>query len=58
MAYSKNPKMLNQLQYCEDNGVPLAVVIGGSELEAGIVKLRNVVTRVEVSCNKTAASCH
>merc|ERR1719193_1958224 len=32
-SYKKNPKMLNQLQYCEDNGIPLAVVLGESEDE-------------------------
>jgi len=46
-SYKKNPKLLQQLQYCEDNQIPLAVVIGESELQSGIVKLRNVVTRAE-----------
>ncbi len=32
-SYKKNPKMLNQLQYCEETGIPLAVVIGESELQ-------------------------
>lgn len=44
----KNPKMLNQLQYCEDNGIPFAVVVGESELQKGVVKLRNVETREEI----------
>merc|ERR1711862_582381 len=35
-SYKKNPKMLNQLQYCEDNGIPLAVVLGESEIAAGV----------------------
>ena len=39
--------MLNQLQYCEDNSIPFAVVIGESELEKGVVKLRNVASREE-----------
>ena len=39
--------MLNQLQYCEENGIPLAVIIGESELQKGVVKLRNIETRVE-----------
>ena len=46
-SYKKNPKMLNQLQYCEENGIPLAVVIGESELEKGVVKLRSIATREE-----------
>ena len=40
--------MLNQLQYCEDNLIPYAVVIGESELQKGVVKLRNIETREEV----------
>ena len=44
----KNPKMLNQLQYCEDNGIPYAVVVGESELQKGVLKLRNVETRNEI----------
>merc|ERR1711915_413083 len=41
-SYKKNPKMLNQLQYCEENGIPLAIVLGESELAAGVVKIRNI----------------
>merc|ERR1719309_1543552 len=47
-SYKKNPKMLNQLQYCEDNSIPLAVVLGTSEIEKGVVKLRDVASRAEV----------
>lgn len=39
--------MLNQLQYCEETGIPLAVIIGESELQKGIVKLRVIETREE-----------
>lgn len=46
-SYKRNPKMLSQLQYCEENLIPLAVVIGESELAAGVVKLRDIVTRGE-----------
>lgn len=46
-SYKNNPKLLVQLQYCEENGIPLALVIGQSEIEKGVVKLRNVVTREE-----------
>lgn len=45
--YKKSPKMLNQLQYCEENGIPLAVIIGESEIQAGVVKLRVIKTREE-----------
>ncbi|ELT88203.1 hypothetical protein CAPTEDRAFT_183902 [Capitella teleta] len=46
-SYKEKPKLLVQLQYCEEHGIPLAVVIGESEIEKGIVKLRNVATRKE-----------
>jgi len=45
--YKKSPKMLSQLQYCEENGIPLAVILGSSEIERGVVKLRVVETREE-----------
>lgn len=48
MAQKRNPKMLDQLQYCEKNQVELCVIIGSSELEAGTVKIRIVDTREEV----------
>ncbi|XP_037938865.1 histidine--tRNA ligase, cytoplasmic-like [Teleopsis dalmanni] len=47
-SYKLNPKLLAQLQHCEENQIPLAVVFGDSELEKGIVKLREVTTRKEV----------
>lgn len=46
-SYKLNPKLLVQLQHCEDNGIPLVVVFGDSELERGVVKLRLVATRQE-----------
>ncbi|XP_026491645.2 histidine--tRNA ligase, cytoplasmic isoform X1 [Vanessa tameamea] len=46
-SYKKNPKMLNQLQHCEENGIPLAVILGESELKRGLVKIRNISTRQE-----------
>lgn len=48
-SYKNNPKLLQQLQYCEENGIPLAVILGQSELENNTVKLRTVATREEVS---------
>ncbi|CAL8089216.1 unnamed protein product [Calicophoron daubneyi] len=47
MSHKNNPKLLDQLQYCESNGVPLAVILGESELNRGLVKLRIVATRAE-----------
>ena len=39
--------MLDQLQYCEEHGIPLAVILGSSEIEKGVVKLRVVDSREE-----------
>lgn len=47
LPYKANPKLLNQLQYCEEHVVPWVVLVGESELEKGIVKVRNVETREE-----------
>ena len=40
--------MLNQFQFCEENGIPLCVVIGDSELQQGVVTLRDMTSRIEV----------
>lgn len=48
-SYKKNPKLLDQLQFCEEMGIPLAVLIGESEIQNNVVKLRVVATREEVS---------
>ncbi|GMT26052.1 hypothetical protein PFISCL1PPCAC_17349, partial [Pristionchus fissidentatus] len=47
LDYKANPKMLNQIQYAEKNGIPLVLIIGEQEQKDGIVKLRNTVTREE-----------
>lgn len=44
--------MLNQLQHCEDTGIPLAVVLGESELKRGLVKIRDIVSREEVEVSR------
>ena len=49
MLYKKNPKLLNQFQYSEREGVPLLVIVGEAEKNQGGVKIRNTVTRQEVS---------
>ncbi|XP_032598179.1 histidine--tRNA ligase, cytoplasmic isoform X1 [Drosophila grimshawi] len=48
-SYKLNPKLLAQLQHCEEHQIPLAIVLGDSELAQGIVKLREVTTRQESS---------
>ncbi|XP_070492801.1 histidine--tRNA ligase, cytoplasmic isoform X2 [Chironomus tepperi] len=46
-SYKSNPKLLAQLQYCEEQQIPFALVLGDSELERGVVKFRDVLTRKE-----------
>jgi histidyl-tRNA synthetase len=46
-SYKSNPKLLVQLQHCEEQQIPFALVLGDSELERGVVKLRDVLTRKE-----------
>jgi len=45
--HKANPKMLDQIQYCEAKGIPLMVVVGEGELQRGVVKLRDVAERKE-----------
>ncbi|XP_077122250.1 histidine--tRNA ligase, cytoplasmic [Ranitomeya variabilis] len=52
LLYKKNPKLLNQLQYCEESGIPLVAIIGEQELKDGVVKLRDVSTREEVDVSR------
>ncbi|RDD43312.1 Histidine--tRNA ligase, cytoplasmic [Trichoplax sp. H2] len=51
-AYSENPKLLNQLQHCEVNDIPLVIIIGESELQQGIVKIRDTNSREEVDVSR------
>ncbi|XP_045120784.1 histidine--tRNA ligase, cytoplasmic-like isoform X3 [Portunus trituberculatus] len=51
-SYKNNAKILNQLQYAEDNKIPLVVLIGESEVEAGVVKIRDTVTREETTIKR------
>lgn len=46
-SYKLNPKLLVQLQHCEENQIPFALVLGDGELERGVVKLREVTSRHE-----------
>ncbi|XP_061092753.1 histidine--tRNA ligase isoform X3 [Conger conger] len=52
VMYKKNPKLLSQLQHCEDSGIPLVAILGEQELKDGVVKLRNVATREEVDVSR------
>ncbi|XP_052276969.1 histidine--tRNA ligase-like isoform X3 [Dreissena polymorpha] len=53
-SYKKNPKPLDQFQYCESNGIPLSVIIGQSEIENNEVTLKNTLTRVERKVSRDA----
>jgi len=47
MSNKNNPKILTQLQDCENQGIPLAVIIASGEIESGTVIIRNIVSRKE-----------
>lgn len=42
-----SPKVLNQFEHCEEYGIPLGLIIGASELERGVVKMKEFATRQE-----------
>uniref|UniRef100_A0A8C6QA56 histidine--tRNA ligase n=1 Tax=Nannospalax galili TaxID=1026970 RepID=A0A8C6QA56_NANGA len=48
MLYKNNPKLLAQLHFCENTGIPLMVIIGEQEQNEGVIKLRSVASREEV----------
>uniref|UniRef100_A0A4W5N8U1 histidine--tRNA ligase n=1 Tax=Hucho hucho TaxID=62062 RepID=A0A4W5N8U1_9TELE len=52
VMYKKNPKLLSQLQHCEDSGIPLVAILGEQELKDGVVKLRTVHSREEVDVSR------
>uniref|UniRef100_A0A674N0R1 histidine--tRNA ligase n=1 Tax=Takifugu rubripes TaxID=31033 RepID=A0A674N0R1_TAKRU len=52
LMYKKSPKLLSQLQHCEESGIPLVAILGEQELKNGVVKLRNVATRDEVDISR------
>nr|XP_020466915.1 histidine--tRNA ligase, cytoplasmic isoform X1 [Monopterus albus]XP_020466916.1 histidine--tRNA ligase, cytoplasmic isoform X1 [Monopterus albus] len=52
VMHKKNPKLLSQLQHCEESGIPLVAILGEQELKDGVVKLRVVATREEVDISR------
>ena len=48
MFYQENPKFLNQVQYCEKQGIPFMAILGEEEVKQQIVKLRDVEQKTEV----------
>lgn len=47
-SFKRNPKILDQMQYCEDKGIPIALILGQDELAKNVVTMRNVVTREQI----------
>lgn len=41
-SYKDNPNTQRQLEYVLENGIPLVLWIGESELQQGVVKLKNL----------------
>ncbi|XP_010589534.1 histidine--tRNA ligase, mitochondrial isoform X3 [Loxodonta africana] len=52
LLYKNNPKLLTQLHYCENMGIPLVVIIGEQEMKEGIIKLRSVASKEEVTIKR------
>ncbi|XP_044636566.1 histidine--tRNA ligase, mitochondrial isoform X2 [Equus asinus] len=52
LLYKNNPKLLTQLHYCENMGIPLVVIVGEQELKEGVIKLRSVASREEVAIKR------
>jgi len=48
MVYKNNPKLLSQFQHAETEGIPLVAVIGESEVEDGVITVKNMSSRDEV----------
>lgn len=57
-SYKSNPKLLAQLQHCEEGGIPFAVVLGEDEISRGVVKVREVATRAEVEVPRAELIAH
>ena len=47
-SFKRSPKMLDQIQYCEEKGIPIALILGQDELEKNVVTLRIVATREQI----------
>lgn len=45
MSYKSNPKLLDQIQFCERNSIPWMVLFGDEELKNNCVKLRDIVAK-------------
>lgn len=52
-SYKNNTKLLTELQTCESRNIPWGIVFGEQEIESGILKLRNIVTREEINVERS-----
>ena len=57
-SYKQSPKLLTQVQYCEESGIPVALVLGDSELQRGVVRVRDVRTRTDSEVPSGALAEH
>jgi len=48
-SFKANPKLLDQLQYCESRGIPFALIVGEEELARNVCKIRDIETRDEIT---------
>ena len=46
-SYKQSPKLLTQVQYCEESVISVSLVLGDSELQRGVVRVRDVRTRAD-----------
>ncbi|KAF9992104.1 Cytoplasmic and mitochondrial histidine tRNA synthetase [Modicella reniformis] len=46
-AYKLNPRTQNQWAACDRDMIPLAVIVGGDEIERGVVKIKDMRTKDE-----------
>ncbi|KAE9556509.1 hypothetical protein FO519_000203 [Halicephalobus sp. NKZ332] len=52
-SFKANPKLLDQLQYCESRMIPFALIIGEEELAKNVCKVREIGTRDELTISLT-----
>ena len=50
--FKRNMKLVTEFQKCESNNIPLCVLFGDQEINEGVVKVRNVKTRDEITVSR------
>lgn len=51
--YKMNPKALSQFQFCEENKIPVAIIVAPEEMSNGVVKVRVISTREETTVKRS-----